>query len=99
MRIWDCRFPTKGSLGFSDLENFSPMLPFARMLIILGIILLIAGGVLYLLTKTGIPLGHLPGDIRLQTSNMTCVIALGTSIILSILLTLALNLLARFLNK
>ena len=75
------------------------MIPFARLLIFLGTILIIAGGGLYLLAKTGVQLGRLPGDIRFQTSNMTCVIALGTSIFLSVLLTLALNLLARFLNK
>ena len=42
---------------------------------------------------------NLPGDIRIARKNFTCVFALGTSILLSILLTIGLNLLARLLNR
>jgi hypothetical protein len=75
------------------------LLPFARILIILGIIFLAAGGVLYLVARGGLPLFNLPGDIRIERENFTCVLALGTSILLSILLTIGLNLLARLLNR
>jgi hypothetical protein len=71
----------------------------ARLFIFLGLLLVIAGGVLLLLARLGVPLGRLPGDIRVERGNLTCFFALGTSILLSILLTLGLNLLARFLNK
>lgn len=75
------------------------ILPLARILIIIGAVFLVAGGLLYLAAKTGISLFNLPGDIRIQRENFTCVFALGTSILLSILLTVGLNLIARFLNR
>ncbi len=75
------------------------MLTAARFLVILGVILILAGGLVFLMAKIGLNLGRLPGDIRIQNGNLTCVIALGTSILLSVLLTVALNLLVRFLNK
>jgi hypothetical protein len=75
------------------------MLSLARLLIIFGVILVLAGGLIYLLAKSGLNLGQLPGDIRLTSGNNTCVFALGTSLLLSVILTLLLNLVARFLNK
>jgi hypothetical protein len=75
------------------------MLSGARLLVILGVILVIAGGLIYLVARLGLPLGRLPGDIRIEQRNFTCVIALGTSILLSIILTVVLNLIVRFLNK
>ena len=71
----------------------------ARLLIILGLVLLLAGGALYLLARFGVQLGRLPGDIRIQTGNATCVFPLVTSILLSIVLTVVLNLIIRFLNR
>lgn len=75
------------------------LLPLARFFITLGIVFLIIGGLLYLAARTGFSLFNLPGDIRIERGNLTCVIALGTSILLSILLTVGLNLLARLLNR
>jgi hypothetical protein len=75
------------------------LLPFARILIIVGIVFLVAGILLYLAAKMGLPLFNLPGDIRIERENFTCIFALGTSILLSILLTVGLNVLARFLNR
>ncbi len=69
-----------------------------KWLIGLGLLLLITGGVLVLAGK--IPwLGRLPGDLVIRNENMTCFLPLATSILLSLVLTLLLNLLARFLNK
>jgi len=75
------------------------MLSFSRYLIILGIVFLMMGGLLYLAARAGISVGRLPGDIRIQKGNFTCIIALGTSILLSITLTLILNLIVRLLKK
>jgi hypothetical protein len=75
------------------------MLSLARVLIIIGLILLVVGGLVYLAAKIGLPLGRLPGDIRIQSGNFTCVFPLVTSIILSILLTVILNIIVRILNK
>ena len=71
----------------------------ARLLIILGLILLLVGGVVYVLARLGIQLGRLPGDIRIENTNFTCIFPLVTSILLSIVLTLVVNLLIRFLNR
>jgi hypothetical protein len=75
------------------------MIPIARLLVIIGVILIAAGGLIFLAARLGLPLGRLPGDIRIERGGLTCVIAIGTSILLSVILTLALNILARFLNK
>jgi hypothetical protein len=67
-----------------------------RLLIALGVVLLIAGGLLLLLGRTGIPLGRLPGDISYRSKNVSVYFPLGTSIVLSVLLSLVFYLLSRF---
>jgi hypothetical protein len=67
-----------------------------RLLIGLGFLLLIAGGLLLLLGRTGIPLGRLPGDISYRGKNLSVYFPLGTSILLSIVLSLVFYLLSRF---
>ena len=85
---------------FTDRFLFTmSILPLARIFIVLGVIFLIVGGLLYLAAKVGFPLFNLPGDIRIERGNLTCIVALGTSLLLSILLTVWLNLLARWLNR
>ena len=71
----------------------------ARILIFAGISLFVIGGLIYLFSRLGINLFQLPGDIRLQSGNVTCLIPLVSSIVLSIGLTLILNVVIRFLNK
>lgn len=67
-----------------------------RLLIGLGLVLLIAGGLLLLLGRTGIPLGKLPGDISYRGKNMSVYFPLGTSILLSVLLSVIFYFLSRF---
>ena len=74
------------------------MISIARSLIVLGLILTVVGGGIYLISRTGIPLGNLPGDIRIQGGNLTCIVPLVTSIILSIILTILLNIAVRMLR-
>ncbi len=66
-----------------------------RLLIILGIALVLAG---ILSTSAGkIPfLGRLPGDIHIQRKNFSLFFPLGSSIVLSVILSL---LLSYFLRK
>jgi len=75
------------------------MLSVARILIFLGLILIVVGGLLYLVARFGVPLGRLPGDIRIERGNFTCVFPLATSILLSVVLTIVLNLIVRYLNR
>jgi hypothetical protein len=70
-----------------------------KILIVVGGLIVLVGGLLLLAGRFGIQLGRLPGDIRIQTENMTCVFPLATSILLSLLLTVGLNLLVRLLRK
>ena len=67
-----------------------------RLLIGLGFLLLVAGGLVLILGRIGLPLGRLPGDISYRGKNMSVYIPLGTSILLSIVLSLVFYLLSRF---
>lgn len=71
----------------------------ARFLVIGGIILILIGGGVYLASRLGIPFGSLPGDIRIEGENGSLYFPLATSILLSVILTIVLNLISRFLNK
>ncbi len=69
-----------------------------KILILFGVILLIGGIIIVLLSK--IPgLGRLPGDISIEFGNISCFFPIATSILLSIVLTIVLNLLFRIINK
>jgi hypothetical protein len=67
-----------------------------RLLVILGIALLVVGGFFILLPRIGINLGRLPGDFQFGSGQTTCLVPIVTSIILSLLLTIILNLIGRF---
>ena len=71
----------------------------ARFLVIGGIVLILIGGGVYLAAKFGIPLGRLPGDIRIEGQNGSFYFPVVSSILVSILLTIILNVIIRFLNK
>lgn len=71
----------------------------ARYLVIGGILLILIGGGVYLATKFGIPLGRLPGDIRIEGRSGSFYFPIATSIVVSLLLTIILNVIIRFLNK
>lgn len=68
----------------------------ARYMMIGGVVLFLLGGGLYLSSKLGLPLGRLPGDIRIEGENGTFYFPLATSILVSILLTLLLNIIAHW---
>jgi cadmium resistance protein CadD (predicted permease) len=70
----------------------------ARILVILGVMLVLVGGLIYLADRVGLPLGRLPGDIRLGNDNLTCFIPLATSLVLSVVLTILLNVILRLLK-
>ena len=71
----------------------------ARWVILTGAAIIIIGIGLLLAGRFDLPLGRLPGDIHIERGGFTCFIPLATSILLSLLLTLALNILLRFLNR
>ncbi|AVX31963.1 MULTISPECIES: DUF2905 domain-containing protein [unclassified Carboxydocella] len=59
-----------------------------------GLFLVGAGLLIWLMEKI-LPAGRLPGDIYIQKGNFTFYFPLATSIVISIILTLLLNLLFR----
>ncbi len=67
-----------------------------RILIGIGGLLLLVGVVILLLGRAGLPLGRLPGDIAYRGKNVSFYFPLGSSILLSIVLSLIFYLLARF---
>ena len=71
----------------------------ARLLILLGAALIVVGGVLLLFSRLNLPLGRLPGDIHMAREHFSCFVPLGTSLLFSILLTLILNLIIRWMNR
>ena len=74
------------------------MADFGRTLMLLGIVLIVVGGGLWLAGAAGarIPfLGRLPGDIHVQRDNWSFYFPLTTSILVSVVLTLILALLSR----
>lgn len=68
-----------------------------KLLVIFGITILILGGLLLLVGRTG--LGRLPGDITWSSGNFTCIAPLATMLILSVLLTIIVNVVMRLFDR
>lgn len=63
-----------------------------------GGLLFLSGGLIFLLSKAGFNLGRLPGDFRIETESFSCFVPLASGLMLSLLLTLAINLFNRLLR-
>ena len=68
-----------------------------KLLVVVSLGLALTGGALWLLGKAGLgtSLGSLPGDLKIQGEGWSCFVPITTSILLSLLLTLALWLIGR----
>ncbi|MDP1836779.1 MAG: DUF2905 domain-containing protein [Chlamydiales bacterium] len=64
-----------------------------KWLVIIGSVVIVAGLALWVIAKAGLPLGGLPGDFQLGKGNFNVRIPLATSLLISIVLTILLNLL------
>jgi hypothetical protein len=71
----------------------------ARIFIILGIIFLVVGGLIYLSSSLHLPLGHLPGDIHIRGKNTDFYFPLTSCILISVILTILVNLVLRIFKK
>jgi hypothetical protein len=67
-----------------------------RTLIIVGGIVVLVGVLLLIAGRSGLPIGRLPGDIVYRGKNTTIYFPLVTSILLSVVLSLAFYLWNRF---
>jgi Protein of unknown function (DUF2905) len=72
------------------------MADLGRMLVVIGVGLVVIGGLVMLLGRTGLPLGRLPGDILYRGKNTTFYFPLATSILLSVVLSAIVFLITRF---
>lgn len=65
------------------------LLVVAAVIAVVGVILLVVGG----------SLGNLPGTLRLEGQGFTCIVPILASILLSIVGTIILNLIIRWINR
>jgi hypothetical protein len=65
----------------------------ARLLIVIGLLIAAAGGVLLVAGHLG--LGRLPGDIHIRRGNVNVYLPLATGLVVSLLATVVLNLVGR----
>ena len=72
------------------------MAEFGKALLGLGILLVIVGAALLLAGRFGLPLGRLPGDISYRGKNVSVFFPLGTSILVSVVLSVIFYLISRF---
>jgi len=66
-----------------------------RMLVILGVTLVVIGGIVMLLGRTGLPLGRLPGDIVYRGKSSTFYFPLASCILISVVISIVLFLMGR----
>ena len=71
------------------------MAEMGRILVALGVALVLIGGIVMLLGRTGVPLGRLPGDFLYRGKNTTFYFPLASSIVISIVLSVVLFLIGR----
>ena len=71
----------------------------ARIVALFGLVLLLVAGILFLLDRLGLPLGNLPGDIKIERGSFRCTIPIISSLILSVVLTVIINLVLFILKK
>ncbi len=66
-----------------------------KILIVVGLSIALLGGVIWLTDKAGLPLGRLPGDIRIERPNFKFYFPLATCILVSVVLTVIMWLLRK----
>ena len=71
------------------------MAELGRLLVVFGIALVVFGGIVMLLGRTGLPFGRLPGDIVYRGKNTTFYFPLATCILLSVVLSVILFVISR----
>lgn len=68
-----------------------------KYIILFGVIIVVIGAVVYFFGNKLHWIGRLPGDIRIERENFRFYFPITTMILLSVLLTLIVNLIRRFL--
>lgn len=72
------------------------MADFGKMLIGLGLLLVLLGAAMLLAARLGLPLGRLPGDVSIRGKHVSVFFPLGTSILISVVLSILFYLISRY---
>jgi hypothetical protein len=72
------------------------MADFGKMLIGLGLLLVLLGAAVLLAARFGLPLGRLPGDMSFRGKHVSVFFPLGTSILISVVLSILFYLISRY---
>ena len=75
------------------------LMPLVRMLAVFALVILVVAGLLFLAAKFNISLGKLPGDFVFKRGNLTCAVPIVSSLLISIVITIFLNILLALLKK
>jgi hypothetical protein len=67
-----------------------------KLLVGIGLAIALVGALLVLVSRTGLPLGRLPGDFHFKGRNFSFYFPLGTSILISVILSLIFYLISLF---
>jgi hypothetical protein len=72
------------------------MIELGKVLLGLGLLLVVIGTALLIAARFGVPLGRLPGDFAYRGKNVSVFFPLGTSILISVVLSILLYVISRF---
>jgi hypothetical protein len=72
------------------------MIGLGKALIAAGLLIALIGVLLIIASRTGLPLGRLPGDFAYRGKSVSIFIPLGTCVLLSVALSVLLYVLSRF---
>lgn len=75
------------------------MTDFARLLIIIGLVIVFAGVMILIAVRFFPWLGNLPGDIRIERENFKLYIPFATMLLVSILASILLNIVIRIFRR
>jgi hypothetical protein len=72
-----------------------------RLVFVVGIGIAVLGGLLIVFSRVPVlkNLGRLPGDIRIESGSVTCFAPIVSMIILSVILSIAVNVIARLVSR
>ena len=70
-----------------------------KWIILVGLGLALLGGLVWLAGRLGLPLGRLPGDISIQNGNFSFYFPCASSIVISLVLTVLVNLVLRLVRR
>jgi hypothetical protein len=70
-----------------------------KWIVVMGLALVVVGVLVWGVSRLGLPIGRLPGDFNIQRGGLNIFFPCATSICLSIVLTVLLNLAVRLIQR